>query len=46
MRKEIYIKADEDIIDEILEMIRGLIGVKVYIVDLNPKLVEEKEEDE
>ena len=33
---EIYIKADEKIIREVLELVRGKIGEGVDIVDLKP----------
>lgn len=42
--KEIYIKAEDEIIDKILDIVRGLIGKEVRIVDLNPKLQEDTNE--
>ena len=35
--KEIYIKAEDKIIDDIVERIRDMIGNEVRIVDLKPE---------
>ena len=39
--KKIYVEAEEEIINKILEMVKPLIGEKVNAIDLCPELKEE-----
>lgn len=42
--KKIYVQADEDVIDSILEMVKPHIGIKVNAVDLEPELKEDEDD--
>ena len=43
---EIYIKGDDERIRKILDIAKRYMGIGISVIDLNPQLVKEEEEDE